>query len=595
MEHLLRLIQENKIVEFYPPIGYDTTMLSKPLANAGYNVTVVSDIISKSNLHNVAHITPSKYKSISHKNNDILIVENLKNLIDLLLIVSQWMKSHSKNSKYDPKLVINSTFLFPDVPYYIVPNSPQIEVRYLKDYSPASLLYDFGNSPAFVNSDLLKDQNLRKFANLIYKVHNSNLQGNFLVLIPEFYRTELENILLSMDFNFINNKRNIVIWEYENLSEIQEKTDFSCIFDIMTEKKTVNTLTGGIRKEIGYGAQVHANIRANYSTASKVIVYRMISQETFLSLPKLPKTIITPLHHLMIDLYEKKLNPFEILLPWWNKDEMDWVYSLFLEYGILDISLSLTSKAKILRKLPFGLRPALLCIESNSSILPALIDNYMFSPFLFSNLNENVIDDRPNEDNLQESQTNAQELQEISKIEENNGEEEYNIRDRYEENKPVGVADYSIDWDLHVKRYYNRFRGESDVETFLNMYNDSLNKPLTHTLHEWCRDNAISYEYMSNVYSSIELVNKFLNSSSNINSIDTIIPKLYSDRQLLLDTSREIFTQYIAKDGKPYSIDSMSINLIEEKRPSQIISIISSTIGEFNSVSFSYIPLNMPS
>ena len=577
MEHLLRLIQENKIVGFYPPIGYDTTMLSKPLADAGYNVTVVSDILPISNISNVAHINTSKYKSISNKNDEILIVEDLKDLIDLLLIVSQWMKSRSKTSK----LVINSSIsLFPDAPYYIVPNSSSIQIRYIKDYSPNSLLY--------------------KFANLIYKVHNSSMQGDFLVLIPEFYRTELENMLLNMDFNFINNKRNIVIWEYENLPEIQEKTDFSCIFDIMMEEKTVNTLTGGIRKEIGYGPQVHANIRANYSTASQVIVYRTISQETFLSLPELPKGAAgtagtTPLHHLMIDLYERKLNPFEILLPWVSKDEMDWVYSLFLDYGILDISLSLTAKAKILRKLPFGLRPALLCIESNSSILPALIDNYMFSPFLFSNLNENVIDDRPNEDNLQESQTNAQELQEISKIEENNGEEEYNIRDRYEENKPVGVADYSIDWDLHVKRYYNRFRGESDVETFLNMYNDSLNKPLTHTLHEWCRDNAISYEYMNNVYSSIELVNKFLNSSSNINSIDTIIPKLYSDRQLLLDTSREIFTQYIAKDGKPYSIDSMSINLIEEKRPSQIISIISSTIGEFNSVSFSYIPLNMPS
>lgn len=564
MEHLLRLIQENKVVRFHSPIAYNPILLLKPLVDAGYHISVISDDLPTLTIDNVTYNNVSKFSAKNNNSRQVILLENIHNSLDILLIISHWLKSSSA------KLVIHSNkflSLFPYAPYYIVPNSSQIQIRYTKDYFP--------------NTELL----IYDFSNLIYKTHNSSIQGNFLVLILSTYRKQLEDLLLKMNFDFVNNKRNIVIAEINNPNDILDmekkyqsektSTEFICIFDCMLQENTVNTLTGGFRKEIGYVSQLDANIRSNQSTASEVIVYRMISQETFFTLPVISTQTI-PLHHLMIDLYERKLNPFDILLPLWNADEINFVYTLFLNYGILDISMKLTDKAQILRKLPFGLRPALLCIETNSSVLPALIDNYMSSPFLFSPVEENILETSQIEESTFINSDIFQSDEEI-----------YNIRNRYEENKPPGVADYAVNWDLHVKRYYNRFRGASDYQTFLNMYNDSLNMPLK----KWCQDNHISYIYMNNVYSSIALVNKILqNYSLQHKSVDIVLPSLYNDRNLLLDTSREIYTQYISKDGKLYTIDSLSINLIERERPSAIVAIITSTIAEFNTISFSYVP-----
>ena len=151
--------------------------------------------------------------------------------------------------------------------------------------------------------------------------------------------------------------------------------------------------------------------------------------------------------------------------------------------------------------------------------------------------------------------------------------------------------EYEIDLDKHIRDYYNQFRGESDCETFLNMFQSSL---LSDNLKKWSDDNAISYEYMKNVYDSI-LENNMGWKVEDINIEvlkDEIFEKLYSDRKMKLDLDKELFRdlfiQYIS-EGTPFSIDAESINLIEEHQPLEIYGLITSKTGDFNSVSVSYV------
>jgi hypothetical protein len=576
MEPLLKLVQENKIVKLVTPRGDNAAIsfLLLQLKKLGYLITILVSNEKKLTLDTsneqefISLVTVKEYltnKSQNYTKNTpkILIIDNSLMIepVDSILIISKWKSQILQ--KYNSKLLINTLSMhsyFPSAPSYIVKIPSSISIRYIRDYSLSELVVEM--------------------ANLVYKIHNSTIKGNFLVLILSQYKTQLETLFSNMDFNFLENKRKIFVTDdLENLQEM----DFSCIFDCMRKERNIFTLTGGIRKEIDYITLELANIRAFNSNHSSVIVYRMISEETFNDLIQKENRFDhtnpfeIPLHHLMIDMYEKNLNPFEILpslYPSNNlQEDMKFIYSLFLSYGILDISMRLTSKAKLLRKLPFGLRPALLCIESGSAILPSLIDNYISSPFLvFSNVYEKHTFGNPyfSPSNLMEKNKDFQKQ---------NKREEYN------------VADYEIDAEVHIRRYYNRFRGESDCETFLNLYNDSLNVELK----QWSFDNAISYSYMKNVYQSIEIVNKILENNrkdENVLTMDFIITKLYADRKMHIDNSRQIFTQYIRKDV-PYAIDSMSINLIEEKRPLEIYALISSKVSDFSTVSFSYVSTNL--
>ena len=119
------------------------------------------------------------------------------------------------------------------------------------------------------------------------------------------------------------------------------------------------------------------------------------------------------------------------------------------------------------------------------------------------------------------------------------------------------------------------------------MYIDSLSD----NLNKWSDDNAISYEYMKNVYESISRNNMgWKIEDVNIEELlkHEIFQKLYLDRKMKLDLDRDLFTQYISEDT-PFSIDAESINLIEENQPLEIFGLITSKTGEFNSVSVSYV------
>lgn len=514
----IRLIKENPIVKIVAPTGFGkTTLLPKTFGEYGYKVVVVVSHPIDLKFENVTYVLAQDYFKNKYSP-DILFIDELDNgNLDNFLIISDWKKRGKS------KLVLLSMLphsLFPDFPTYLVKSEQVVEVR----YSP-----------------------VRNQEDLIFQLHNSSIEGNFLVftLFPDEMIEKLKKL------NVINEdgERKVIVVDDSGKTALKE-TDFGCIFDNMKEIRKEPTLTGGVRERERFISKRDARLRAGRSSRNEVIVYRLMNKEKFDELPEVTDEELfrIPLHHLMIDLYERKLNPFEVLPPLsFNEEDIEFVYNLFLKFGVMSISGKLTNRAKLIRNMDFGIRPSLLCLELDDYsglVLASCIDNYMGTPFLFS-MHVDV------------------------------------NKDEFE---------YEIDMAKHIREYYNRFRGESDCETFLYMYTASLRDDL----EKWSNDNTISYQYMKNVYDSVLKNNlkwkvQDINIEELIKRANDIFEKLYSDRKMKLDLDRELFTQYKDSWKTPYSIDSNSINLVEEKRPLEVFGIITSKTGDFNSISVSYV------
>lgn len=545
MEDILNLLKNNKVVKLVAPTGYGkTTKVPQELGLVGYDVLVIvsdktiADSLNQMNFPRVKYLTSDSYLTSNDLSYDILIIDQLDTgSLDNLLVLAKWKKQATS------KLLLTSLLphsLFPDFQTYTVKRKNIVEVRYTKDY------------PTF-------DSSVNDLVDLIYQTFTSTIEGNYLVFVIEGMKDNIISKLrsLKMEIDVVDNyeqpnkskRRKIVVSDELGKTYLRE-ADFSCIFDCMREKRTENTITGGTREKISYISKRDANIRAvRSSLTGPVIVYRMISLETFETLPDITDEELfrTPYHHLMIDLYRRGINPSEILF---NKKDIHFFHSLFLNYRILDISGKLTPKGNLIRKLPFGLRPGLLCLELNNYsglVLAACLDSYFDSPFLF---------------------TQGLDL-------------------------TKGVFEFQLDSAEHIKKYYNRFRGYSDCETFLYIYIDSLNYS---DMKKFSSDNKLSYSYIEDVYSTIEKANKVLKFQEEEIDVEAlmrqagpIISKLYKDRKMILDPSRTIFAQYNDLSGTPYNVDSLSINLIEEICPKEVYSLISSTVSDLQSISFSYV------
>ena len=336
----------------------------------------------------------------------------------------------------------------------------------------------------------------------------------------------------------------------------------------MRERRIVPTLTGGYIDNVEYISQRDAELRSKRSRR-KCIVYRFISEETFKMLPEITDELLfrLPLHHLMLDIYSRKLNPFEILFNFERKD-LEFMYKLFLEYGLLDVNNRITEKGKLVRKLSFGIRPSLLVLENGtftSLVVASLIDKYFKTPFI--------------------------------------------LTQGFDKKKKT--FEYKLNYEEHIKLIFNRFRGDSDVETLYSVWKEStkfnesnkFDESNKHSdepeesqtnksknLEDWCKENFIDYEYIKNVNWGIDKAKKILNLKEGPLN-DEIIKKIYDDRKFILDLDKTILANYFDIKGIPYKPDVLSINKIEEKRPIEIYGIITSSIynTELNSIVLSYV------
>ena len=419
---------------------------------------------------------------------DILIVNMGKASLETFILLYMW-----KKVKGNTKLLLISSLpypLFPEFPEYRIGGDIK-EIRYVEKG----------------NCDLIS---------LINEISNSSIGvGDFLVYVEKGEEDEVKDKLKHI-------KRNIIV-----TSDSYFAPENICVFDTMLEKRVVPTITGGAKMSVKRISKREADLRAGKLT------YRMISLKDYLSLPEFTEELIyrLPLHHIIIDIYEYKLDPFDILvgigIPY---EKIDFVYKLFLKYGILDFSSRITKKGKLLRKMCFGLRTSSLCLEGNSFpsvVLASCIENFTDGVFLYDD-----------------------------------------IKDEF-------LVDYEVETNKR-EEFFSKFKGYSDAHTFLNLFVGSLEDK---NLEKWCAENYISYEYMKSVHSSVDKICKILNLKKDdfdvelfLLEIEPVIKNLYFEREisLLLDSD----DTYLDYTGESYTLNPDSINEIANFSPLTIQGLI---------------------
>ena len=424
---------------------------------------------------------------------ELLIVQMDKANLETFILLYMW-----KKIKGNTKLLLLSSLpypLFPEFPEYRIGGEIH-EIR-----------YDSGNLLSLIN-----------------EISNSSIgEGDFLVYVEKGREEKTQKeIQKEIQKKSQHMNRKIIV-----TSDSYFAPENICVFDTMLEKRVVPTITGGAKMSVEKISKREADLRTGKLT------YRMISLEEYLKLPDFTDELIyrLPLHHVIIDVYEYKLDPFDILVGIGMKyEKIDFVYKLFLKFGILDLRSQVTKKGKLLRKMCFGLRTSLLCLEGNnfpSVVLASCIENFEEKVFLYDDIKDGFL------------------------------------------------IDYEVETNKR-EEFFNKFKGYSDAHTFLNLFVGSLG---VKNLEQWCRENHISYEYMKSVHSSVDKICKILNlkrEEFNVElfllEIEPLIKNLYFEREmsLLLDSE----DTYLDYKGEPYSLNPDSINEISNFSPLTIQGLI---------------------
>lgn len=539
------LVQQNLVLKILGESGVGkSTNLPKHLGKSYKVVVIVSDaniakFLNNLKYPNVTYVYAKEYQSKQIAHTDVLIIDEMDTgSLENFLIISLWEKEKSS------KLVLISKLphsLFPQFPTYHVKKyiSKPAEIRYLKDYS------NFNSS-------------ISHLIDLVYKCHNSSIHGDFLIYAIRKKSVDkivqrLKNILdadiyssyeLNPNIYKSTEKRKIIVSGNLAKTSLTLK-HFGCVFDLMRESRIVPTIAGGYMEKTEYVSQRDANLRAK----NDAIVYRFISKETFNQLPEFTEELVhrIPLHHVMLNLYEKGLNPLDVLFNF-DAESLNFMNNLFIRYKLIDACQNVTERGKFVKSLSLGIRPSILLLENQNyttSVLSSLIDRFD-TPYIFTQ--------------------------------------------GYEKKK-----DYAINYQLHIKNYFNKFRGHSDVETLLNIWEAYISS--SQNLKSWTTENFINYEYLKNVEKSVEKI-AFCKCNLEVDkymlSIEESFKKLYFDRNFILNLDKTIYAEYYDNKKTPYKIDALSINKISEERPLEIYGIIISNVEntDLNSITLSYVSPN---
>lgn len=527
-DNIEKLVKDSLILKVVAPSGYGKSTKLPNYLKVHYNLKVIVannniakslNFSNESNDSNKIYISSKDFlKNVNFP--DLLIIDEMDTgSLENFIIISLW-----KASKTQTKLLLLSSLshnLFPEFPSYQIDAKRKSDIRYIN------------------NADNLID--------LVYQIHNSDVLGDFLIFTIKPYIQEIKEKLekiIDADFYTSENidtnmykkeiKRKIVI--ATDLAKTSLTLDsISVIFDTMIERRLVPTITGGAKIRTEYISKRDADLRARNNS----IVYRFITEGEYRNLPEFTEELIfrIPLHHLMLDIYGYNLNPFQIL-PKEYEGRMDFIYRLFLKYGIIDFKNKITKRGELLRKLSFGIRTSLLCLESQNYptvILASCIENYR----------------------------------------------KYTIEPESENNFQV---DYQINSLEHFKLYFERFRGFTDAETILNIFQSSEDESSLESLEQWCYENYIEYSYLRDIWASVEKVSKILNIGKEnfnvvdfITSVEKLVEDLYYDKKLFLQPDSPNYTLYYDEKNEIYNIDPNSINLITIKQPYVIYGLILSS------------------
>jgi HrpA-like RNA helicase len=615
IKNILVTVSQNPVTNVVAPTGVGkTTKLPIGIADAGNKITVVvSDSgIASSLVGHVSTLTnesvsndlssPAKiryigeselkdhiYKIIQHGRcldldfSDVLMIDQAdRGSMDQYLIIALWKYCASLNARIPRMLLVSNTPLFLNnlkiELYTIDTNYYPVEIRYANtDYSLSS--YDSTN-------DIVKDT-----VNLVYEL-SSSIEGDMLIftsgtlqienLVSKLLELNMKHVeilpahqdLIKEDIDRIytrtGKKKKIIV--ADSLAETTFTLDkLEIIIDLMMCYRKELSLTGGQRYHKRYISQSQADLRSSRGGKyTSTISYRMMSQELFNRLLNTiePEIYRTPLHWIMLELIQNRIDPYKVL-DIFDKGVLDRMYKLILDLGLVNTAGRISPAGKFTLKIPYGVRQATTLyqwIEKEYPPYPAivilsLIDAYNRSYYIYP----------------------------------------FRTND-------TSHAEYNLELLEHRKTYFEPFVGKSDVHTYCNIWTVMMDEiggseVPSSDIHDWCENNYIRYENMSEAISLnrtiVDILNKDLSSKIEIGPFDTdnlldlltpILAYIYKDRKLTYDNRTEIIVRYIDSKGEYYKIDSINgINTVDADIPEIVYGLITSTITSEYSANFNTI------
>ncbi len=604
IENILITISQNPVTNIVSLAGTGkSTRLPIGIAEAGNKIyMVVSDnSVAESLTTYVKYISPETsnkiryisqnnmkeklYKIIREKgcggiNSDILMIDEADSeSIDNFIIMSMWKYCADKKIKVPRLLLVSNnkikTKLFNIIYYNIDTVMYPIEIRYWdKNY-------------------LINDYNLvTDIINLVYDIHSS-IDGSFLIFAID--KLQIETIIQGLEklqmYNvdifpahgdltkgevdrIYRNGTNRKIIVADRLAETTFTIDdLSVIIDMMFDQQIELSLTGGLRTSIKHVTKRQSNIRCKRGGRNRsLLCYRMVTKNLYDKLLKNIEAEIyrIPLHNIMLELLKNTINPYDILTTF-DKNLLDHNYNMMLRLGVINTANRVTIKGEFSKMVPLGLRNSAVLykwINSNYPIYPAIvllsmIDSFSKSPYFV-----------------------------------------YPLR-----TKETTHTEYNIELLEHVKRYFNPFRGISDVHTYSNIWNTMMNEiggpdVPSSDIKIWCINNSIRYENIQEVLTIVEnIVDKLkklhdinigpFGTENTLDLLGPILANVYIDKKYSLSDDI-IRVRYVNNQGKYYKIDSQqSINSIDMNKPDTVYGLITSTItsnyGNINMISCSLV------
>jgi hypothetical protein len=172
--------------------------------------------------------------------------------------------------------------------------------------------------------------------------------------------------------------------------------------------------------------------------------------------------------------------------------------------------------------------------------------------------------------------------------------------------KKESKSNYQLALNRHITRYFDQFRGESDLSTYINMWNSLMSytggmEYLDSEVKEWCERNSINYIKIEEV---LYIINKCLNlarkkynivvgpftSKGLIDNIRPLTNNLYETARLTKNDGNNII--YMNDQFKiRYKLDNYSINKLKLNPPPYIIILNKRKIEDQNIIT---IALDIP-
>ncbi len=594
VKNILTIINENPVTNVISSTSTGkTTRLPSKISESGNKIYVV---VSDSGIANSLQLRYLRYNKVKYLSSsemkkhmyavsktknfdfDILMIDEADSRsLDNFIIMSMWKYLAEKNIKV-PKLLLVSnteviTSLFDTFIYNIDSNIYPVEIR-----------YDVDNYPLSNNLKLIN-----KIVNLVYNYHNSSIKGSFLIFTSDKFQIEtvirrLEELKMKnvdiypahedltqgeIDRIYKNNSNRKILVADKLAETTFTMEDLSVIIDTMLDFKPELSISGGSRTSLKYITKQQANTRSlRGSKYNQVLCYRMITPNLYNKLNNTtqPEILRTPLHQIMLELYENNINPYDIL-TFFDKKNLNRNYSLMIKLGVINPLNKVTDVGIFVKNIDFGLRNSVALhrwIKSNQPTYPAvvilsMIDSFEGSYFVYP---------------LKE--------------------------------KDVSFGEYTLELLEYRKEYFNPFEGISDVHTYSHIWNDMMDdvggpEVPSSDIKRWCGNNGIRYD---KIFEVMSIINNTLDriGIGKIGPFDTdntmkllgpVLADIYSDRKYYLDKNTEIRVRYCNKE-KYYKIDSMSINTIEINTPETVFGLITSTISsdyesDFNLISCSLV------